>query len=396
MHAPVLRAAGAKRGFKRRAADAAWDHVAISRTMIGHAEIAGAGFAGLAAAIGLARQGWTVRVHERDDTPRSHGAGIYVHPFAQAVLRDLGAFDRVAATAFAPAARHIHIDGHRRSVTETAGQVLTTTRAHLHAAVLATAIEAGATIVTNSHATSADPAGALLLENGTRLEADLVIAADGVRAAIAQAAGITLTRRRHEDGITRIMLDRAGLQAPEWDDIHDFYDYRHRPLRILYTPCGPDVFYLCLTAPAHDEEGAAVPIATDLWARSFPMLAPTLRRIGDRGRHDRYTTTTMPNWSRGHIAILGDAAHAMPSALGQGAGVSMQNALHLAQSLAAAPTVPAGLAAWEAQARPIVERWQREAEAVASSRSLTSAVHPGEDFATERSIVQRAAPVPTP
>ncbi|TMJ35055.1 MAG: FAD-binding protein, partial [Alphaproteobacteria bacterium] len=30
----------------------------------GHAEIAGAGFAGLTAAIALAQRGWSVRVHE--------------------------------------------------------------------------------------------------------------------------------------------------------------------------------------------------------------------------------------------------------------------------------------------------------------------------------------------
>jgi 2-methyl-3-hydroxypyridine 5-carboxylic acid dioxygenase len=361
-----------------------------------HAEIAGAGFAGLAAAIALARRGWSVRVHERDDAPRSHGGGIYVHPFAQAVLRGLGAFDRVAATAFAPTARHIHIDGQHRSITETAGQVLTTTRAQLHAAVLATALEAGVAIVTRSHVAGAEPSGALLLQDGTRLEADLVLAADGVRAAIAQAVGMPLTRRRHEDGITRILLDRAGLEGAAWDAIHDFYDYRHRPLRILYTPCGPDVFYFCLTAPAHDEEAAAVPIAAPLWARSFPMLAATLHRVGALGRHDRYTTTTMPDWCRGRIAVLGDAAHAMPSALGQGAGVSMQNALHLAEALTDSASVEAGLARWQAGARPIVARWQSEAEAVASSRSLTSAVHPGEDFPTERSIVAQPAPLPTP
>ena len=364
--------------------------------MNGHAEIAGAGFAGLAAAIALARRGWTVRVHERDDSPRSHGAGIYVHPFAQSVLRDLGAFERVAATAFVPTCRTINIDGRRTSVTETGGKVHTTTRAHLHAAILATAIEAGVVIATNSPITGADPAGALLQEGGARLEADLVVAADGVRAAIAQQAGIPLDRRRHEDGVTRILMDRAGLEGVEWDAIHDFYDYRHRPLRILYTPCGTDVFYFCLTAPAHDGEAAFVPIASGLWSRSFPALAPTLARVGNRGRHDRYTTTTMPNWSRGRLAVVGDAAHAMPSALGQGAGVSMQNALHLAQALEAMPTVGAGLQAWESGSRPIVERWQHEAGAVASSRSLASAVHPGEDFATERSIVQRAAPVPEP
>lgn len=357
--------------------------------MTRRAEIAGAGFAGLAAATALAQAGWSVRVHEMADQPRSAGAGIYVHPFAQDVLREIGAIDRVAATSFMPTGRHIHIDGVRRSITEIDGKVLTTTRAALHAAILATATEAGVEIATRSAIAGADPAGALLRDDGSRLEADLVIAADGVRATIARQAGFILHRHRHDDGITRVLLDRAGLRGPEWDAIHDFYDYRIRPLRILYTPCGPDVFYFCLMAPASDPAAAALPLDVPLWSRSFPALGPTLARIGELGRHDRYTTTTMEHWSNGRLAVLGDAAHAMPSALGQGAGVSMLNAVRMAQAVDAAPDVPAGLVAWEAAARPVVEHWQRQAESVASQRSLAGAVHPGEDFATERHIVRQ-------
>lgn len=361
--------------------------VAIKR----RAEIAGAGFAGLAAATALAQSGWQVRVHEMAEEPRSAGAGIYVHPFAQDVLREIGAFTRVAAQAFAPTGRHIHVDGTRRSITQIEGQVLTTTRAHLHGAILATARAAGVEIATNSHVTNATPDGVLILEDGTHLQADLVIAADGVRATLAQRAGFPLHRRRHDDGITRILFDRADLQAPEWNAVHDFYDYRHRPLRILYTPCSPTEFYFCLMAPAEDLQAATVPIDVPLWARSFPAFAPTLARIGALGRHDRYTTTTMPHWSQNRLAVIGDAAHAMPSALGQGAGVSMLNAVNLARSVAATPHIPTALAAWEATSRPIVERWQRDAESVAAGRSLVGAIHPGEDFATERRVAGAGA-----
>jgi len=40
-----------------------------------HAEIVGAGFAGLTAACALAQRGWSVRVHERADRLRTTGAG---------------------------------------------------------------------------------------------------------------------------------------------------------------------------------------------------------------------------------------------------------------------------------------------------------------------------------
>src|SRR5882724_12326270 len=58
-----------------------------------HAEIAGAGLAGLTAATALARTGWTVRVHERDGDLREIGAGIFMWENALRVLEAIGAFD---------------------------------------------------------------------------------------------------------------------------------------------------------------------------------------------------------------------------------------------------------------------------------------------------------------
>ena len=51
-----------------------------------HAEIAGAGFAGLVAATALAARGWSVRVHEKDPVPRAFGAGIFIWENGQGTL----------------------------------------------------------------------------------------------------------------------------------------------------------------------------------------------------------------------------------------------------------------------------------------------------------------------
>ena len=58
-----------------------------------HAEIAGAGFAGLAAAIALRQRGWTVRVHEKEAALRAFGAGIFVWENGLRVLHAIGAYD---------------------------------------------------------------------------------------------------------------------------------------------------------------------------------------------------------------------------------------------------------------------------------------------------------------
>ncbi len=64
-------------------------------------------------------------------------------------------------------------------------------------------------------------------------------------------------------------------------------------------------------------------------------------------------------WSRGRVAVLGDAAHAMPPNLGQGGGCAMMGALALAVHLDGARDVAAGLSAWEAAERPLIEHTQR-------------------------------------
>jgi 2-methyl-3-hydroxypyridine 5-carboxylic acid dioxygenase len=349
-----------------------------------HAEIAGAGFAGLAAAAFLARQGWSVRVHEAAPQPRSIGSGLYVYAFAQEVLKEIGAFAAFDAKAFAPTFRTIYVDGAPRTTTAADGLYRTTTRATLHRILLDAATAAGVEIDTGSEVVGADAEGTITLADGRRLAADLVVAADGVRSRLATSLALEPRKRRHDDGITRILFDRDDFRGAEWDGIGDYYDYRERPLRVLYTPCGPDVFYFCLMAPSSDTAATQVPIDNRLWAEAFPRLAPALRRITTEGRHDRYGTTTLPRWSTGRVAVVGDAAHAMPSSLGQGAGVSMMNAVRMAEAVTLSRDVPAGLAAWERRLRPVVERWQHEAESVTRARSLGTTIHPGEDLPGER------------
>ena len=63
----------------------------------GHAEIVGAGFGGLVAAIALRRRGWTVRVHERRDTLRGEGYGIAIHNNMARIFATFGILDRVLA-----------------------------------------------------------------------------------------------------------------------------------------------------------------------------------------------------------------------------------------------------------------------------------------------------------
>jgi 2-polyprenyl-6-methoxyphenol hydroxylase-like FAD-dependent oxidoreductase len=129
--------------------------------------------------------------------------------------------------------------------------------------------------------------------------------------------------------------------------------------RVLHTPCSEREIYLALTMLDDDEAAKAAPIDAGLWKGWFPHLAGLIDRIGKAGRYDRFELIRLRAWSSGRVAILGDAAHALPPNLGQGGGCAMMNALALAVHLERAPDIPAALAAWEQRERPLTEHTQR-------------------------------------
>ena len=158
-----------------------------------HAEIAGAGFAGLTAACALAQRGWSVRVHERADRLRTTGAGIYIYENGLRVLEAVGAYE--AAVQGAPFAHTREVrDGSDRliSVHRWAGsRVFSIVRQNVINALAAAATRAGVEIVTNSPAVGATPEGELMLADGRRLKADLVVGADGGNSRLRDSLGLS-------------------------------------------------------------------------------------------------------------------------------------------------------------------------------------------------------------
>jgi 2-polyprenyl-6-methoxyphenol hydroxylase-like FAD-dependent oxidoreductase len=108
-----------------------------------------------------------------------------------------------------------------------------------------------------------------------------------------------------------------------------------------------------------DDRGRQVPVDKDSWLESFPDLAGIIERIDEVGRWDRAMRVTCRNWSRGHVAVVGDAAHGQPPNLGQGANLTFQNALSLAAYLDGSDVIPAALETWERKERPLTDHVQK-------------------------------------
>ncbi|RFS45616.1 FAD-dependent oxidoreductase [Micromonospora craniellae] len=333
--------------------------------MTRHVEIAGAGLAGLTVAAALARRGWVVRVHEAGAELRDFGAGIFLWENGLTVLEELGVAARVLAGAHE--ARHwreFDSDDNEMGVRPLplpgGLRMVTMTRQFLYAIMVDAARDAGVEFVLGSRVVGADPDGALIAADGTRLSAELVIAADGIRSAVRASLGLPVTHRVFPFGMFRFLVPRSRVSGAgeRWDDYANFWDLiRHR--RVLYVPCNERDLYLNLGAADDDMPAIGTPLDAVVWRESFPALAELLVDLPASPRFDRYELVRLPTWSAGRVAVIGDAAHAMPPTLGQGAGTAMTNALSLAIALDQHADVPEALREWEAAERPVTDETQQ-------------------------------------
>jgi 2-polyprenyl-6-methoxyphenol hydroxylase-like FAD-dependent oxidoreductase len=322
------------------------------------AEVAGAGIAGLSAAAVLAKRGWKVRVHERNDELRELGAGIAVWENGVKALREIGAYEE--ATRGSDRIEYWELRDHRDrtlqrewllgGVTESYAIL----RQQLHTALARNAERLGVDIVTRSRVSGATAEGELLLDSGERIKADLVVGADGVHSRVRDSLGMARQVRDLGDGCGRHLIARRP------DDPSDRIIERWSGgRRIGIVPCTKEYVYIYLCCPADDAAGVRQETSRATWIESFPEFAQFIERIPDGGRWASFSDAMVDHWSRGRVALVGDASHAMSPNLGQAACVGMANAVALGQALDAYPDVPAALARWEASERAITDTTQR-------------------------------------
>jgi 2-polyprenyl-6-methoxyphenol hydroxylase-like FAD-dependent oxidoreductase len=320
--------------------------------------VVGGGFAGLAAAAALARRGWRVRVHERADRLRTAGAGINLYENGLRVLQALGALDDAIRDGARARLRETRDQDDRLLSTHPWGEarVYGVLRQRLVDALAEAARRAGAEIVTGSEGVSATPAGELLLGDGRTVRADLVVAADGVNSRLRDSLGLLAHRRFLPDGCIRVLIPK--LDPAEASDGRTI-EYWSGSRRLLYNPCSSTHLYLALTMLHQDAPARALPLRKDTWQASFPRLEPLIERIGEEARYDRFEYIRLKRWSAGRVAVIGDAAHAIPPNIGQGAGCAMMNALALAVHLEGSASLEENLQTWERAERPLTNHTQR-------------------------------------
>ena len=362
--------------------------------------IIGGGIGGLAAARALSRRGIEVRIYEAAPELREIGAGVALGPNAMKVLRSLDLEDDVRAVAGRSewALTRNGRTGRVISRTSRAQQaaLFGSAAATVHRAdlldVLAHSLPSH--IVTlGARCTGVEPDGEVAVahfQDGTEVEADLVVGADGIHSAVrASLFGPDAPRFTGKICYRSVVPVDAVPGGPPPNDNTQWLGphgtivlYPVRRDELINVVCHYDDEAYRHESWVSECERSEV---LERYAGWHDLLLRTFSAGEVWYKWALYDRDPIPTWTHGRVTVLGDAAHPMLPYLGQGACQAIEDGCVLAAALAAEPDDPvAALDLYERSRRP------RASQVVLASRERGVSNHLASPLAAWRRDVSIA------
>ncbi|OQD62176.1 hypothetical protein PENPOL_c013G08246 [Penicillium polonicum] len=347
--------------------------------------IIGAGIAGLSAAIALGKQGHRVVILEKSAFLREAGAAIHLPPNCTAVLRWMGVDPLDFGGTLMREVHHYGLEGDMKYKKEFAdirhlwqAEFYLVHRVDLHNHLKKRALET-ATLHTQCKIIDADLEGArpsVILDDGRIFNADLLLGADGIHSQLRQsiAPGAPAPYAVGKSCF-RWLLPTEELK--KYEDTLDFVkdpgvlvEWASDDRRLVAYPCSDNrVFNVCAFMRSTQTKtdtylgGSQATGDKATIASAFSEFSPGVKRIIESAEDhpkvwDLYDMKSLPTWTKGHAALLGDAAHPFQPFMGQGAAMAIEDAASIATLLplgTAPDNIPSRLEMYEASRRDRVE-----------------------------------------
>lgn len=328
--------------------------------------IIGGGFAGLSAAIAFRRRGVAVTLVEIAADCGAYGAGISIGGATLRALKQLGVLDAYFEHGFGCEATEIR-DAHDRLIQMIPAPRLAGADVPGNGAVMRpvlarilhdAAVAAGAEVRLLTTVTGLDDTGEDVearFSDGSVGRFDLVVGADGLlsqtRAWLFPEAPAP---RYNGQSVWRAVLPKLAA-------INHTMLWVGETSKVGLNPVSRDAMYLFVNEnrPSRDRLPDDALVA-GLKALLEPYAAPLVQQArGMIGPDSQIVFRPLDGllmplpWHKGRVVLIGDAVHATTPHLASGAGIGIEDAIVLAEELAAAPDVESGFERFERR------RWER-------------------------------------
>ncbi|WP_246726130.1 FAD-dependent monooxygenase [Rhizobium lusitanum] len=328
--------------------------------------VVGAGIAGLAAARALELKGQHVEVVERFETSPTSGQGIFLLGNATRALKNLGLQKEVIEASFPIASQQILSSSGlvlnsvaTQSVWGNCGPCVALPRASLiellGRSLQSTSVSYGKTLTSTA---ISDDKRQVSFSDGSTSEYDLVVGADGIHSPL-RNANFEATAPRPLDIVSwRLVVDNLG-ELDSWTVMLG------RKRTLLGIPLSRKQLYIYADCSPRDFQDGSIETLKDLFSQFKGPLGPAISGLTpDVITHRAMLAEVAAKpYAAERLVLIGDAAHASSPSMAQGAGMALEDALILAESLSRPEASASVLAAFYARRKARLEWVQKQCAA---------------------------------